>query len=69
MQSPWCLYRGDKAIINQLRKARRVPIKKEYSSPEFTRVYFQLQDAIMASGPENHSSYIDDDNDDWGDDN
>ncbi len=43
-------------------------MKKEYSSPELTRLILRLQKDVMASGPENHNSYIDDDDDDWGDD-
>lgn len=44
-------------------------MKKEYQSPELTLVFISLRDIVMASGPENHSSYIDDDQDDWeGDD-
>ncbi len=43
-------------------------MKKEYQSPELTFVYIRLQDAVLASGPEYYSSYIDDNNDDWGDD-
>ena len=42
-------------------------MKKEYQSPELTFVLIRLQDIVMASGPENYSSYIDDDQDDWGD--
>lgn len=43
-------------------------MKKEYQSPELTLVLIRLQDAVLASGPEYNSSYIDDGNDDWGDD-
>ena len=46
---------------------RRVPLKKEYKSPELALVFLKPQDIVLASGPENHSSYIDD-GDDWGDD-
>ena len=42
-------------------------MKKEYKSPELALVFLKLQDIVLASGPENHSSYIDD-GDDWGDD-
>ena len=42
-------------------------MKKDYQSPELTLVFISLRDIVMASGPENHSSYIDED--DWdGDD-
>ena len=43
-------------------------MKKEYKSPELTLVTISLQDVVLASGPEYNSSYIDDGNDDWGDD-
>ena len=43
--------------------------KKEYSSPELTLVLLKLQDTVMSSNPENHSSYIDSSGDDWGDQN
>lgn len=43
-------------------------MKKEYQSPELTLVFISLQNVVMASGPENYNSYIDDDQDDWGDD-
>lgn len=56
------LYRGGNG-------KRGVPMKKEYQSPELTLVFISLRDIVMASGPENHSSYIDDEQDDWdGDD-
>lgn len=42
-------------------------MKKEYSSPELTRVFLNVQTVVLASGPEYYSSYIDD-GDDWGDD-
>lgn len=54
------LYRGGKG-------KRGVPMKKEYQSPELTLVFISLQDVVMASGTENFNSYIDDDQDDWGD--
>ena len=43
-------------------------MKKEYQSPELTLVLIRLQDIVMASGPEKLSSFIDDDQDDWGED-
>ena len=54
------LYRGGKG-------KRGVPMKKDYQSPELTLVFISLWDIVMASGPENSNSYIDDDQDDWGD--
>jgi hypothetical protein len=42
-------------------------MKKEYKSPELTFVAIKLQDVVLSSGPEYNSSYIDDQNDDWGD--
>lgn len=41
--------------------------KKEYESPELTLIKLVLQEDLCgASGPENFSSSLDDNNDDWG---